>query len=123
VTNYSNTGAEYSYSQIKTAIYSSPDLFEGLDLLTVKKSKAWLPGHVSVFNSFMAEARKSKAAGYQRYSARAIWHYLRHLHQVDESTRHIKLTNIVTPVLARLAMELDPDLRGFFTTRTGGGHT
>ena len=114
---------EFSYREIRNCIDENPDLFEGLDILTVKRALDWLPGHMSVFNRFMEEAVKAKAAGSQRYSARAIWHYLRHLHQIDESTRHIKLTNIVTPVIARIAMEFDPSLKGFFSTRTGGGQT
>ncbi|MBT4079645.1 MAG: hypothetical protein HOL17_06200 [Gammaproteobacteria bacterium] len=114
---------EYTYRQIKSLVERNPNLFDGLDILNTKRAIKWLPGHMNIFNRFMVEALKAKEAGYQRYSARAIWHYLRHLHQIDLETRDLKLTNIVTPVLARVAMKLDPRLEGLFLLRGKGGET
>ncbi|MBT3844436.1 MAG: hypothetical protein HON68_07760 [Gammaproteobacteria bacterium] len=113
----------YQYRRIRNLIEREPDLFEGLDTLTTKRAIEWLPGHMSIFNRFMSEALNAKKAGYQRYSARAIWHYLRHLHQIDPDTRDLKLTNVVTPVVARIAMKLDPRLEGLFLLRCHGGRT
>ncbi|MBT4033546.1 MAG: hypothetical protein HOE61_02230 [Candidatus Marinimicrobia bacterium] len=112
---------EYTYRQVKNLIERNPNMFDDVDTLNNKRAIVWLPSHMSVFNRFMEESLKARMAGYQRYSARGIWHYLRHLHQVSDQEHKYNLTNIVTPTLARIAMKLNPRLEGLFLLRCNGG--
>lgn len=62
-------------------------------------------------------ARDVKARGKERYSMKAIferarWHYI-----IDRGDDDFCLNNDFTSHFARLIMEREPDLKGFFETR------
>ena len=57
------------------------------------------------------------AAGWAKYSARAILHRIRWHHHVERGDRSFKANNNWTPTLARWFMAKHPEHDGFFETR------
>ena len=61
--------------------------------------------------------RAAKARGFRRYSLRTIWEQLRWHFEIEKpSGDEFKLNDHLVPYYARLVMEREPDLRGFFET-------
>jgi len=79
----------------------------------------WIELNAHVLTAFIALARRSQARGLRRWSSDAICHVLRWQTAMREAGQsHLKINDHATAGLARLAMQLAPDLIGFFATRT-----
>jgi hypothetical protein len=71
-----------------------------------------------VYSEMVRLARKMKAAGKQRYSVDGIGHVLRwNMDLTTQSSDAYKLNNSLMSRYARLIMQQEPDLAGFFETR------
>ena len=82
----------------------------------------WLDDNMHVLNAFVKLALRTQARGVSRYSADGICHVLRWHTEVRERSRSgFKINNTYVAGLARIAMNLQPGLRGFFITRTPPG--
>lgn len=83
----------------------------------------WLDDNMHVLNEFVKLSFRTKARGVPRYSADGICHILRWHTEVRSRGRDgLKINNTYVAGLARLAMNLQPGLRGFFVTRTPPGY-
>lgn len=70
-----------------------------------------------VFEQFMHYALDMRKVSY-RYSAYGIMHMVRYLSFTRPSlATSVSISNDLVPYYARLAMETEPKLKGFFTTR------
>lgn len=68
-----------------------------------------------VYRAIVALARQAKARGWQQWSIKGIYEVIRWQHSVDTNSAP-KLPNNFTSRYARLVMEQEPDLDGFFNT-------
>ena len=78
----------------------------------------WMQNNKAIYLEFVKFAREMKASGRKRYSAKTIVERIRwdtDLRQAGDKT--LKINNNVTSGLSRLAMQENPDLRGFFQVR------
>lgn len=76
-----------------------------------------------VLNAFVKLSLRTQARGVQRYSADGICHVLRWHTEIRGHDRSgFKINNTYVAGLARIAMNLQPALRGFFITRTPPGY-
>lgn len=71
----------------------------------------------NVYSELVTLARKLRARGHQRYSIAGLFEVLRFRHALKTVGDDRKLNNSYKPYFARLIMENEPDLRGFFETR------
>jgi hypothetical protein len=79
----------------------------------------WVESNWPIYLRFVALAKRAKRANLRRWSADAICHVLRWETALRErSDSGFKINNNRTAGLARLAMALEPDLKGFFVVRT-----
>lgn len=72
---------------------------------------------IEVCDKFVSLALDVKAAHFRRYSADAILHRIRWHMQIEQRRTKFKCNNNWTSVLARWAMQKEPELKGFFHTR------
>lgn len=71
-----------------------------------------------VYKGLCKFARQAKAKGHRQYGIARIWEVLRWEYCVANDTlEDFKLSNNYRSRYARLIMEPEPDLAGFFTTR------
>ena len=71
----------------------------------------------AIFTAFVGFARKLKAAGHRKGSAKLIIERIRWEYAITTTDPDFKVNNSYTSRYARLAMEACPDLAGFFETR------
>lgn len=83
----------------------------------------WLDRNWHVYDGFVELAHRAVGRNVRRWSARAILNVLRWETALREQSDAavLKVNDHCTPGLARLAMELEPSLRGFFSTRVSAG--
>jgi hypothetical protein len=72
--------------------------------------------HPNVYTSLCQLARQYKSQGHDHYSLDGMWDILRWRTKVGD-TLGFKLNNIFRSRYARMIMEREPDLAGFFNTR------
>lgn len=96
-----------------TFVETRPDVFR-------REFGEWLAENWHVYRAFEREADKLWSRGCRHYSARTIWHYLRHETAIREglNAEGWKLNDCWTPSIGRLYMLLNPRRDGFFETRT-----
>jgi len=73
-----------------------------------------------IYRRLRSMARQAKASGKDKYSMRAIWEVLRWRMNVQSTDVHqtlFRLNDHYPPYYARLLMQQEPDLEGFFETR------
>jgi hypothetical protein len=71
-----------------------------------------------IYRELVKLARKTKAAGFSRYSIDSLFHVLRFQNDLrTKSDDGFKLNNSLTSRYSRLIMEREPDLADFFETR------
>jgi hypothetical protein len=83
--------------------------------------------HPEVYAQLARLTREAKAAKFHRFGIRQIWEVMRwHFAITTPSGSAWKLNDHLTPFYSRLLMQQEPDLAGFFETRTrkseGGSH-
>lgn len=94
-----------------TFVHTRPDMYRD-------DFGRWLFENWHVYEAFEREALKVRATGREHYSARTIGEYLRHHTLVAQREGEFKINDHVWPDLARLFMQMNQSLRGFFETRT-----
>ena len=95
--------------------HERPDLLAGLLPKVQEDFMAWLPANTHVVSAFLRYARELKRTGKRDYySAYAIRERLRWDSMVSEVGTEFKISNNMTPALARLVMAIDPSLDGMF---------
>jgi hypothetical protein len=92
----------------------------GLPLFTPPKRQAssypdGVP--VEICDLFEQTALQVRAAGYDRFSARAIFHRLRWAENIEKGNREFKIDNCHSAPLARWFIAKHPDMRDFFELR------
>ncbi len=111
------TGAE-KYTRIQDLIASKPDIFEGLLIVHRDKFLEWLPYNLHVISAFGKYAIMLKEKGNREYySAYCIRERLRWDSLLTEVGTEYKISNNVTPFVARLIMAMDHRLVGLFRTK------
>ncbi len=75
--------------------------------------------HEDVYREIVQRSREVKAVGFQTFGMRRIWEGLRWFYALKSgpTTSEFKLNDHLVPYYARLVMEQEPDLKGFFVTR------
>jgi len=82
-----------------------------------QRFRDFLEAHPEVYDQLVDLARRAKAAGHKHYSARGLWEYLRFNSILCRGEDHFKLNDHYIAHFARLIMQREPDLAGFFETR------
>ena len=78
----------------------------------------WLRVNMHVYREFATLALKAKRSGIRKWSAMGICEVIRWQTAIREGGQdHLKLNNNANSGLARLAMFLHPELKGFFQIR------
>lgn len=72
---------------------------------------------IEVCDLFLRLAREVKEAHFRRFSADALLHRIRWYFTIESKRVHFKANNNWTPVLARWAMDIAPELHGLFELR------
>ncbi|MEY2680653.1 MAG: hypothetical protein RL661_884 [Pseudomonadota bacterium] len=75
----------------------------------------WLAENFPIWERFEQEALTIARSGREHYSAYTIREYIRHETLLREKGTDFKLTNNVTPSLARLFALANPEFAGLFT--------
>ena len=73
--------------------------------------------HPEIYILLVALCRDVKRRGINRYSIKAVWERARWHYIVDKGNRDFALNNNFTAPYARLIMQQESDLQGFFETR------
>ena len=106
------------YESIDRLIYNNPLLFEGLKDDARVKFLEWLPDNTHIVKSFGKYALQLKENGHREYySAYAIRERLRWDSMLSETGTEYKISNNMTPFIARLIMKMDHRLDGMFKTK------
>ncbi len=70
-----------------------------------------------IYTDLVELARKAKKSGRSTYGIEVFFSLLRWEYEIANTGESFKLNNSFTSRYARLIMEQEPDLKGFFTTR------
>jgi hypothetical protein len=73
--------------------------------------------HPEVYQELVRLARFAKSKGFEKIGIALLWERLRWYVMVERHGEDFKLSNNYRSRYARLIMEREADLRGFFTTR------
>lgn len=76
-----------------------------------------LSEHWFIYEEFERRALRLFHAGRKHYGARSIWETMRFDSAIGELRGEWKLNDHRPPCLARLVMQMNPAMRGFFETR------
>lgn len=108
-------------NEIIRALKSNPKMFSGLLASRRIEFIEWLrQPNVHVVGEFLKYAQMlNRHGGRAYYSAYCIRERIRWDTLVTENGTEFKLSNNMTPFIARLVMEIDPSLKGMFRTKKG----
>lgn len=110
-------------SEIIRALKNNPKLFSGLIVERRHEFIEWLRDNTHVVGQFLSYAQMlNRHGGRSYYSAYCIRERIRWDTLVTENGTDFKLSNNMTPFIARLVMEIDPNLKGMFRTKKGEDH-
>lgn len=74
--------------------------------------------HPEVYARLVGLARRLRARGFEQYSIKGLFEIVRFEQSVrEDAAEEFALNNDYTPLYARLIMEREADLAGFFVTR------
>jgi hypothetical protein len=82
-----------------------------------RRFREWIAENPQVYSGIVALAREAKARGRRKYAIAALYEVLRWQRGFETTGDSWKLNNDFRAPLARLVMEREPDLAGFFETR------
>jgi len=108
--------------KIRNLIDKCPDIFDGLHDQHRISFMVWLEHNTHViraFGKYAVELREGKHREY--YSAYTIRERLRWDTMVSETGTIYKISNNITPFVARLLMKMDKRLFGMFRTKSSTG--
>lgn len=109
-------------NQIAHAIGQNPDMFDDLLPSGRKAFRKWLVDNTHVVEAFIKYARQLKHQGNREYySAYCIRERIRWDSMITQIGGDYKISNNITPFVARLVMKLDPSLKGMFRTKNVTG--
>ena len=74
---------------------------------------------IEICDLFERLSLQVRARGFERYSARAIFHRMRWEEQIEKGNREFKIDNNHSAALARWFIARHPELPDFFETRGG----
>ena len=74
--------------------------------------------NMKVLDRFAEQAHAVRKTGRDHYSARTIIEVLRHNSMIEDNDPNYKINNNITPLMARISMNIFPELNGFFQLRT-----
>lgn len=108
-----------TYQEIVDCMARNPGIFDDLDPASRKVFMRWLPENVHVVNAFGKLAKYLKQNGNREYySCYCIREKLRWDSMVSEVGTEYKISNNITPFVARLIMALAPGLVGMFRIKS-----
>ena len=87
-----------------------------MDFGKLEKFKKYHNDSPQIYNNIVQMARQKKTEGFSAYSIRTIWEVLRWNSEISGKDAY-KLNNNYVPYYARLIMQNEPDLAGFFEVR------
>lgn len=110
------------YKQAIDAITANPDIFKGLKPRQKLAFFRWLPDNMHIVNAFGKSALYLKQRVHREYySAYCIREKIRWDSMLSEVGTEYKISNDMTPFVARLVMALRPnELKGMFRIKFGG---
>lgn len=73
------------------------------------------------FDAFVSMAKRTKSKGFKNYGAKGLVEIMRWHTPIRDGGKLFKICNDYTSGLARLAMLVEPELDGFFRTRSPKG--
>lgn len=82
-----------------------------------QRFEAFRKAHPEILSLLKAKALELKARGFKRYGIKALWEAMRYDLSVQAGEQPYKLDNSFTAPYARLLMQVEPRLQGFFETR------
>lgn len=104
--------------QINGVIANNPEIFDDLTEKHKKAFMSWLPDSVHVVQAFLTYAKELKWHGKREYySAYCIRERIRWDSMIKENGTEYKISNNITPFVARLVMAMDNNLKGMFKTK------
>ena len=110
-------------SEIIRALKNNPKMFSGLIAERRREFTEWLRENTHVVGQFLSYAQMlNRHGGRSYYSAYCIRERIRWDTLVTENGTDFKLSNNMTPFIARLVMEIDPNLKGMFRVKKGAGY-
>jgi hypothetical protein len=83
-----------------------------------KNFKDFHKNNPDIFDLFTQYAKEIRAAGFERYSANAIFERIRWHKDIQTSGDRFKMNNNYRAFYARKLMKEDPSFQGFFAIRT-----
>jgi hypothetical protein len=101
------------------AVIAQPSLFDSpkAQLTAQQRFEEFCRRNPRVYSLICEHARRLKAAGRSRYSIKTIWAVMRWESDVRTFGERFKLDDRYYSRFARLVMQREPDLAGFFATR------
>lgn len=103
---------------IQGVITHNPEMFDGLKSEHLAAFLSWWPQNIHVIRAFGRRAMELVEKGNRkRYSAYTIREVLRWDSWVSEVGTEYKLSNNMTPFVARLLMKMNSKLDGLFVTK------
>ena len=110
-------------SEIIRALKNNPKMFSGLIAERRREFIEWLRENTHVVGQFLSYAQMlNRHGGRSYYSAYCIRERIRWDTLVTENGTDFKLSNNMTPFIARLVMEIDPNLKGMFRVKKGADY-
>lgn len=92
-----------------------PDYHDGMSI--EERFQAFHEANPHVYHALRKMALDLRRRGFRRYGIKALFEVLRFNHAIQTNGDAYKLNNNYTALYARLLMEREPHLRGFFETR------
>ena len=88
------------------------------DAKVAEKFKVFHEENPAVYRELVKISRELKARGREHYGMRALFEVIRFHRAMNTTDPDYKLNNNYTPHYARLIMDQEPDLAGFFDLRS-----
>lgn len=106
-------------SQIQTGLFDRPQTVSNPQkfLSAQERFEEFHRRNPQIYRLICEYSRRLKSAGRKRYSIKTIWAVLRWQSDVQTDGEHFKLDDRYYSRYARLVMEREADLAGFFNTR------
>lgn len=86
-------------------------------MTTIERFRSFHETHPEVCENLVRLARRTKAAGLQHYSIKALYEVARWQSALGSPADRLLLNNNYTAFYARMIMSENPDLAGFFSIR------
>jgi hypothetical protein len=113
-----NNGMDY-FGQIAAAAYEPHwPCPEDMDLQSWREGIIFHCNNVEVYQALLARCEEAKRNGINHWSIKGFWEIIRYDIRLKTDGKVFKLNNNFTPFYARFLMMRNPELKGFFETRS-----